>query len=159
CLIGGCIIWPLRDPSISARYGALMYVVYAIPVALAAWVGWLLLTPFLGWPARRIGLFVVIALAWVYPTLLRLDGTTSDIKVTVNFRWKPTPEELFLAEKKTPPELAGAKAGAETLMRVQSEDWPGFRGLERDSRRAGQRISTDWKQKQPREVWQKRVGP
>jgi len=47
----------------------------------------------------RLGLFLVIALAWIYPTLLRLDGTTSDIKVTVNYRWKPTPEEIFLAEK------------------------------------------------------------
>jgi outer membrane protein assembly factor BamB len=159
CLVAGCIIWPLRHPSIEPQYGALMYVVYAIPVVLAVWVGWLLLTPFLGWPARRIGLFVVIALAWVYPTLLRLDGTTSDIKVTVNFRWKPTPEELFLAEKKTSAVAAPNKGATDMLSRAQPEDWPGFRGLERDGKRAGVHIVTDWQQNQPREVWHKRVGP
>lgn len=157
CLAGGCIIWPFRHPSIEPRYGALMYVVYAIPMVLAAWVGWLLLTPFLGWRPRRLGLILAIALAWVYPTLLRLDGTTSDIKVTVNYRWKPTPEELFLAEKKA--SVTANKAAPEAVSAALPEDWPGFRGLERDGHRAGVRIATDWLQNKPREIWRERVGP
>lgn len=159
CVVAGCVIWPFRHPSIERQYGALMYVAYAIPVVLAVWVGWLFLTPFLSWRIRRLGLYLAIALAWIYPTLLRLDGTTSDIKVTVNYRWKPTSEELFLAEKKTSAEAADRHAPGEMLRVAQPEDWPGFRGLERDGRRPGVRIATDWQQSQPRELWHKRVGP
>jgi outer membrane protein assembly factor BamB len=159
CGVAGCAIWPFRDPSIEPRYGALMYVVYAIPVVLAWWVGWLAVTPFLGWHARRVGLFLVISLAWVYPTLLRLDGTTSDIKVTVNFRWKPTPEQIFLDELKAKPEVAVPATATETLTVILPEDWPGFRGRERDGHRPGSTIRTDWQQNRPREVWRRRVGP
>ncbi len=157
CAVCGAAIWPFIHPSVEPRYAALMYVVYAIPVVLAAWVGWLLVTPALSWPMRRIGLLLVIALAWIYPTLLRLDGTTSNLKVEVNFRWKPTPEELFLEEKKT--ETVALKVPVEILTGAQPEDWPGFRGLERDSRRPGVHIATDWKEVKPHEVWHRRVGP
>ncbi|HEV8058513.1 MAG TPA: PQQ-binding-like beta-propeller repeat protein [Gemmataceae bacterium] len=157
CALCGVAIWPFIHPSVEPRYAALMYVVYAIPVVLAAWVGWLLVTPALSWPIRRVGLLLVIALAWIYPTLLRLDGTTSNLKVEVNFRWKPTPEELFLEEKKT--ETVALKVPVEILTGAQPEDWPGFRGLERDGRRPGVHIATDWKEVKPREVWHRRVGP
>src|SRR5262249_32731261 len=86
CGLAGAAIWPFLDHSVG-HYGALLYVGYAIPVVLAVWVIWLVAPPFLSSPSRRIGLCVAVAISWIYPTLLRLDGTTSDIKPTVNFRW------------------------------------------------------------------------
>jgi outer membrane protein assembly factor BamB len=159
CAVCGAAIWPFIHPSVEARYAALMYVVYAIPVVLAFWVGWLLVTPALGWPIRRVGLLLVIALAWIYPTLLRLDGTTSNLQITVNFRWKPTPEDLFLEEKKASAETVAMKVPVEFLTGAQPEDWPGFRGLDRNGSRPGVRIATDWKENKPHEVWHRRVGP
>ncbi|CAN5283948.1 PQQ-binding-like beta-propeller repeat protein [soil metagenome] len=159
CVGCGFAIWPLRDPSIQPRYGALMYVAYALPVVMAAWIGWLFVTPFLQWPIRRIGLLLAIAVAWIYPTLLRLDGTTSDIQVTVNYRWKPTLEESFMAEKAALAHATAAKLDMRGLQSPTPEDWPGFRGRNRDGHRPGERIATNWKEQKPREVWRRRVGP
>src|SRR5262249_48699848 len=38
-------------------------------------------------------------------------------------------------------------------------DWPEFRGPNRDGRRADVRISTDWGEHPPRQLWRHRVGP
>jgi outer membrane protein assembly factor BamB len=158
CAACGALVWPFTHPSVD-RYGALMYVVYAIPVVLAAWMVWLVGTPFLRWPIRRLGLWVVVALAWIYPTLLRLDGTTSDIKVTVSFRWKPTAEDLFLAERGARPDTNALTVPDVQPATAQPDDWPGFRGPNRDGRRDGVRIRTDWRQHPPRLVWRQRIGP
>ena len=159
CAACGVAIWPFKDPSVQPQYAALMYVAYALPVVLAFWIGWLVVTPFLAWPFRRVGMLLLIAVAWVYPTLLRLDGTTSDIKVTVNFRWKPTPEEIFLAEKASAAHATAAKLELKGLLSPTPQDWPEFRGRDRDGHRPGERITTDWNKNKPREVWRTRVGP
>ena len=72
-------------------------IVFALPAVVTAWVGWLLLTPFLGWPARRAGLIAVFVLGWGYFTLVRLDGIDGSMVAEVPFRWVPTREEKFLA--------------------------------------------------------------
>src|SRR5262249_25910303 len=59
CLPAGAAIWPFTHISVG-RYGALLYVGYAIPVVLAAWVLWLVATPVLRWRPRRNGLLLVI---------------------------------------------------------------------------------------------------
>jgi outer membrane protein assembly factor BamB len=158
CLPAGAAVWPFTHHSVD-RYGALMYVAYAIPVVMAAWIVWLVATGFLPWPARRIGLWVVVALSWVYPTLLRFDGTTSDIKVTVNYRWKPTAEDEFLNWKSSQAPASLPSTSDVKLMAAVPDDWPGFRGLERDGRRRGARINTNWQKHPPRQVWRQRVGP
>src|SRR5262245_18452130 len=35
-------------------------IVFALPTIMMAWAIWLLVTPFLGWPARRVGLLLVV---------------------------------------------------------------------------------------------------
>jgi outer membrane protein assembly factor BamB len=128
----------------------------ALPAATTAWVGWLLLTPFLSWPVRRAGLLAVFLLAWGYFPLLRLDGIDGSFSATYRWRWTPTAEEKFKAE------LAARKrrsAPAAEVLVLRPGDWPGFRGPDRDGRRTGVRIATDWQQRRPPEVWRKRVGP
>jgi outer membrane protein assembly factor BamB len=158
CVAAGAAIWPFTHPSVD-RYGPLLYVVYAIPVVLAAWVVWLIATPLVPRPLRRIGLWVAVAVVWIYPTMLRLDGTNSEIKPNVNFRWKPTPEDEFLAERATLGSNGIQTAPEVKLAAAQPDDRPGFRGLYRDGRRDGVRINTDWQRQPPREVWRHRVGP
>src|SRR5262249_5748602 len=67
-------------------------------------------------------------------------------------------EELFLEE-------IGHKGGVVTppvageSLASQPGDWTGFRGPERNSRLPGVRIATDWKERAPRLLWKKRIGP
>jgi outer membrane protein assembly factor BamB len=136
--------------------GLFILMIYVLPVVTTAWVGWLLVTPFLRWPVRRGGLLVVFLLAWGLFTLVRYDGVYGSMLPTFYFRWTLTPEEKALAEIAA---RGPGKAQADQVMALQPGDWPGFRGPDRDGRRTGIRIATDWQQYPPREVWRHRVGP
>jgi outer membrane protein assembly factor BamB len=136
-------------------YGLVMY---ALPAAATVWVGWLLLTPFLSWSVRRAGLLIGFVLAFGYFTLLRVDGVDGSMNVEKNWRWSPTAVQKFQAEKASRTQQAVASADGKKLA-LQPGDWPGFRGPERDGRRPGVRIRTNWKEQPPRQVWIQRVGP
>lgn len=142
----------------SVTFGLIMS---GLPAIITVWVGWLLFTPFLQWPARRLGLVVGFVLTGVYFTLLRMDGVDGAFSAKMSWRWQPTAEERFLAEKSQRP--AGVNATNVSLpaeaLTVQPGDWPGFRGPERDGRRTGTRIASNWQQNPPRQLWKKRVGP
>jgi outer membrane protein assembly factor BamB len=157
CGAAAAAAWPLCHPS----FGLFGMVIYALPVITTAWVLWLLFTPFLRWPVRRVGLLVVFLLAWGYFTLVRFEGINGTMSATFQYRWNPTAEEKFLAEIATgkPKSEPGSDASAATLLKLQLGDWPGFRGPNRDGRLTGVRIPTDWKEHPPRQVWRHRVGP
>ncbi|HZY84101.1 MAG TPA: PQQ-binding-like beta-propeller repeat protein [Gemmataceae bacterium] len=129
-------------------YSAAMY---GAPTAMTAWVVWLLLTPFLSWPTRRAGLLVVLFLAWAWMPLVRIDGIDGSLSATLAWRWSPTAEERFLANRPTNVDLP-----AEVLT-LRPGDWPAFRGPNRDNRLTGVRVATDWKAKKP--LWKRDVGP
>ncbi|HEV8062998.1 MAG TPA: PQQ-binding-like beta-propeller repeat protein [Gemmataceae bacterium] len=152
----GAISWFFFHPSI----GFMGLTMFAIPVVTTAWIGWLLLTSSLGQPVRRMGFAAVLVLAWIYPTLLRMDGVDGSFTANVNYRWQPTGEELFLEEmaKKGPAEILATAPEAKPVI-FQPGDWPGFRGPDRDSRLPGVRIATDWQQRKPKLLWKQRVGP
>jgi outer membrane protein assembly factor BamB len=157
CAAVGTATFFLYHPSLG-MFGLIMR---ALPAVTTAWVIWLLVTPFLSWQVRRAGLLVVFVLAWGYFTLLRLDGITGDTSATIQYRWIPTAEEVFLSLKgaagyESKPVLDTAPA---LLTALQPGDWPGFRGPQRDGRLAGVRIATDWQQRPPQQVWRHRLGP
>lgn len=136
-------------------------IVFALPAVVSAWTGWLLITPFLEWPTRRTGLFIVFVLAWGYFTLLRLDGIDGSMVAEIPFRWAVTREEEFLREVDTLKQNVvpiSSSASVEPLA-LEPGDWPGFRGPDRDGRLSGVRIATDWQRQPPREMWRHRVGP
>lgn len=138
---------------------------YALPVALTAWIAWLVFLKVanIGVPMRRIGLVAILCLAWGYFDLLRLDGVWGDMNITRNWRWTPTPEDTFLAERQSPNFTPGADltqtdSGTEPLS-LSEGDWPEFRGPLRDGQLHGVTIDTDWKKSPPQQIWRKRVGP
>ncbi|HEV3443302.1 MAG TPA: PQQ-binding-like beta-propeller repeat protein [Gemmataceae bacterium] len=150
CAVGS---FPLFHHSLTYRlYGP---IVRGLPVATTAWVVWLVLTPRLAWSIRRVGMLAAIALGWGYCTLLRMDGVDGAFTPEVSWRWSPTAEEKFLAER------SGHKTAAaeHVAAKMQPGDWPGFRGPNRDSRLVGVHIATDWRQRPPRLLWRQRVGP
>lgn len=154
CAAVGAVACALADPTI----GFLAVVFYGVPILMTAWVGWLLLSPFLSWPVRRGLLMVVIAMAWAYVGLLRFDGVTGSFQSIISWRWAPTAEQKFLAEH-AGHHAAQEPAGASSELKLEPGDWPGFRGANRDAKLTGVRIVGDWNAHPPRQLWRKRVGP
>ncbi len=139
--------------------GFMGLIMTALPLVLTAWIGWLLISSFLSPSLRRAGFIVVILLAWAYPALLRMDGVTGSFVAQVSYRWEPTAEELFQAERasRNTPEVAEIKDAKPVSL--QPGDWPEFRGQNRDSRVPGVRIATDWQKNPPKLLWKQRIGP
>jgi outer membrane protein assembly factor BamB len=151
CAAAGVAMWLFRDPTI----GLMAVIFYALPVVTTAWVGWLLITPFLRWRFRRLGLLVMFLLGWGYFDLVRFEGVWGGFSAEFAYRWQPTAEQQYLAEA-VPTSIPVPTA---TLVTLGPGDWPGFRGPNRDNRLTGVRIATDWKAHPPKLLWRHRVGP
>jgi outer membrane protein assembly factor BamB len=153
--VSALAVRPLADPSFFyMNYGP---IVRGLPLATTALVLWLLVTPWLAWPARRLGTALAILLAWGYCDLVRLDGVWGDFNAQVSWRWEQTDEQRYLAE------LGKRESAATTVVDkkvvLRPGDWPGFRGPNRDSRISGVRIATDWQAHPPKLLWKQRIGP
>jgi outer membrane protein assembly factor BamB len=158
----GTITWFLAHPSLGL-FGLLLYALPATTTALAVW---LVATPFLRWPVRRAGLLAVLLLTWGYFLLVRHEGVDGNFSASLPWRWSVTAEGRFLAERSareqrlpTPENGPGLLLERAEALVLQPGDWPGFRGADRDGRRAGVRIATDWNERPPRQLWRQRVGP
>jgi outer membrane protein assembly factor BamB len=151
----GLAVFKLAHPSfVYLNYGP---IIRGLPVATTALVVWLLLTSWLAWPVRRLGMAVAIALAWGYCCLLRLDGVYGNFETEVSWRWEQTAEDRAgFANRKAAVAEVAAK---EPELKAQPGDWPAFRGPDRDSRLAGVRIATDWQAHPPKQLWKHPVGP
>lgn len=168
CAIIGFIACQLLHPSLGGpgapnRGQSLQFTLSfnVFPWLITAWVGWLLVSSYLSMPIRRLGLLLVFIVAWTYPVLLRMDGLEGGFDPQISWRWNPTQEDAFLkefAQASWKVDRAVAVAGTSSLA-ADAMDWPGFRGRDRDSRRPGIRLATDWKAHPPRLLWKHRVGP
>ena len=138
-------------------------ILYALPIVASAWVGWLIVSPWMAWPLRRWLLVGSLTLAFSTFTLLRVDGMDGAFRGTFNWRWTPTPEERLLAElsrSSAPPAVSGPLAeNVEQPIELGPGDWPGFRGANRDGRVSGIAIAADWKRTPPKKLWSRRIGP
>lgn len=169
-MLGACVaIAAAAFQLYDTTFGWFGLFMYALPVVMTAWVGWLLVVRAQGQTLRRLGLVAVFVLGWGYFALLRMEGVTGGFAASFEYRWRPTAEQRFLEERQAKSEERGAKSDGtqadnrSTLVAarssVQAGDWPSFRGAERDGRLAGVRIRSDWQEKPPRLVWRHRVGP
>ncbi len=154
CALACGLVYPLCDKSIDP----LVLGVYAPPIVLTAWVLWLVATPFLSWPVRRIGLGFVIMLVWGYFPLLVWHQVDGSFTGQTTWRFLLTDEDKFLAEN-TSRESHTAPPLSDEKLQIQPGDWPGFRGANRDGRLLGVSIDANWEKSPPKELWRKRVGP
>jgi outer membrane protein assembly factor BamB len=139
-----------------ADFPAMILLIYALPVVLTAWVGWLLVGALLRLPFLRLGLLAVFLLSWGAFDLLSVDGFDGSLSPSWRFRWGLTDEQKFLAYHagRRVPSQAAAPALA-----LQPGDWPGFRGRYRDGRLPRVRLAADWASNPPPQVWRHPVGP
>ena len=127
-----------------------------LPMAGTAAILWL-------WWARNrqaqrvgIGFTVAVAFMWSMLLLVRTHGADSALRQELAWRWKPSPEERFLAEVRT------KKSSAPNAIKTEeplANEWTSFRGSQRDGVVKGTNISTNWSAHAPTLVWKRAVGP
>jgi len=115
-------------------------------------------------PVRRTATAVVVALlASVLSLSLKNDGATGDFSFGFDWRWKATPEEIFLAQRAADPTLDRPSKIEPSPSVFQNPPWPGFRGPDRNGivQDADGEVmfADDWEQELPEELWRITLGP
>jgi outer membrane protein assembly factor BamB len=131
-------------------------VMFGLPAAYTGATVWLLVARQTSKATWRTGLAAAICVPLGFFTLLRWDGLTGDQRSELHWRWEPTAEQRFLAERQ---QAKTAHRSFDEPLVVGVGDWPNFRGPQRDGVARGVEIATDWQQHPPRLVWRQRVGP
>ena len=130
--------------------GNLLYVL-AIPVFCLALVVWAVFSHRLSlWPRRAAMAGIIFFVAGIF-MLLRTGGITSSFDNDFHWRWSRTPEDRLLAQ--------GDEPTAPIAPAINTLDWTGFRGPQRDGIVRGVQIKTDWTNSPPVEMWRRPVGP
>lgn len=152
----------------SAKGLQLVMLFWALPAMFAAWTVWLLVTRHSSRQVTRLGMIVLAALALWPMVTVRLDGLSGAAGAVYHWRWTPTGEELFLADraahrKPAADDAAAADAAAGDAvaqpLAAGDGDWPEFRGSQRNGAVHGVKIRTDWDAAPPKLLWRHRVGP
>ncbi|HEY1379607.1 MAG TPA: PQQ-binding-like beta-propeller repeat protein [Gemmataceae bacterium] len=134
-------------------FGLLMI---GLPAVLTTGLAWLYFSRRAPVNVRRLGLLGVVVATWALFTVIRINGLDGEQRSDVRWRWTPTAEDQFLAERR---QSAGESAAPAADLSPGPGDWPGFRGPDRDGVVRGLVISTDWSAHPPKELWRHRVGP
>src|SRR5262249_38491828 len=108
-----------------------------LPLVLSFVVLWMFLVKNKLVSANRLGFVAVVALTWSWFLVIRTDGLRSTLKAQNRWRWTPSAEESFLAQKPTGavatvPSPSAAPSHASQFASVSSNTWTAFRGPERD---------------------------
>ena len=93
------------DPS----FRGMALVVYALPIVVTAWPGWLAISFRFPWPVRRAGVLLVLVAVGIGCSLLRIDGLDGDFVAKFSWRWTPTPEQKLLAELARPARISDSQ--------------------------------------------------
>lgn len=141
-------------------------IVMTIPLGIGGFaVGSILFGSLLSWKRTWAALLMTFVFAG-FTALLQNYGVWGNFGFDTAWRWSRSPEEVFLAEK------ASASSESANLEDDQRNDsilrgdqpfpdaqWPGFRGPLRDGVADANRLSDDWEETPPKELWRIKVGP
>ena len=154
----GLVLFLVIVGGITALHGAngIYLLVVALPILTTLIVLKLLLTFNRPWGMRRRLVVFVMALWTVIFALVRVDAVGGDLIPLMAWRWSPPMAHEFagaITMASQPP------ADPITLpAELAPEDWPGFRGSDRDGRATVATFGTDWEANAPKELWRRPVG-
>jgi len=155
-LVPALVIVPALALALTLHKGnEIVVAIFGLMAVLVVWVGWVTLSiPF---PAevRKVGLVAGLVAVWSVGSAVAVDGMGGDMQPDFRWRWQPSAEEQFAAERKAAPApVTDAKP-----VEVGPGDWPGFRGAGRDGLVTGVKLDPDWAARPPELLWKHRVGP
>jgi len=166
-LIAQALLWMkyAEDPTFSK-----MSVLWVWPATLFALLLWWLFASRLSWRTRLTPLVLLAAGGVAFFTIYRIDGSDGDMVPRLAYRWAPRAEDVARDYWKSQTVVSPVGSPAPTAPEVASEtpvtepiavtldDWPDFRGAQRDGIIRGQGFRTDWDQRPPKELWRHPVG-
>ena len=105
-----------------------------LPAVLTIWTLGMLFGNFAHIRSNRLAWLLVVLPVWAFFTLIRTDGIDADLKADVRWRWSPSAEDLFFAERaqRGDQEPGVQSSGATAALTLAQGDWPEFRGPNRD---------------------------
>jgi outer membrane protein assembly factor BamB len=132
-------------------------IVLTVPTTIAAFAITLIVTS--GTLSFRRTWLAVVASFLVagFSTLLSNDGARGDFSFGFDWRWRPTPEDVFLASRSAT--NANDATGQPLADSFVTPAWPGFRGPNRDGVQRGMVFESDWQKFPPQEQWRIKLGP
>jgi outer membrane protein assembly factor BamB len=156
---GGFTAIPLAHPS--AGLAGLGILMGPLPLVITAWMLWVLVARQASPAVRWTGLGVVCSAAWALLALVRVNGLSGDLRPEYHWRWNPSSEDVFLAERREQLSTKVSQSSNPDDHTVTRKpcDWPGYRGPNRDGTVSNVSIRTDWKKHAPELIWRRRVGP
>jgi len=128
----------------------LVLAIQGVPTLFTVCTIWLIVSRRWSKPARRIGFLAVLPLTLIPFEALRCEGIDGFQRTTVRWRWTQSAEEQFLASK---PDAVLKPIAAGREWTVRPDDWPAFRGVNRDAVVTGVRLADDWSTQPPRLIW------
>ena len=124
--------------------GATSVLFMGLPLLFTVWILCLYASRKMDRRARRIGLALSILVVWAGITLVRVDGVDGKMQPSVHWRWTPSAEELYLAERAGAGEADAAAAWAAEPLALEPGDWPGFRGPDSLGQQEHGEIASNW---------------
>lgn len=132
---------------------------FGLPLTFTVWIVWAAIARRRSSAVFRWGAIAAILLTWTYVSLLRMDGLSGDLKADVHWRWEPTIEDKYLAERAKQADTSPSLSEAAGEVVAGEGDWTAFRGPLRNGEVRGLEIASDWKKTPPEQVWRQRIGP
>jgi outer membrane protein assembly factor BamB len=155
-LVGGILAGVLSFKSL----GPMPLILTAMPWVFTAWTLWIVVARAASMKNPRFALAAVIVAVWGAFTLVRMEGLTGEGGTSLAWRWAPTAEDRYLAQQRQHGAATTAPAMAATIPTdAGPQDWPEFRGKQRDGIVRGLSIKTDWNAAPPKQLWKIPVGP
>jgi outer membrane protein assembly factor BamB len=141
--------------SIETAMMGMMFAVYSIPVLSLAFVVWAVACRHLPSGTRQRTMIATIVISSGFWAFLRTDGMDGETHQDFKWRWAKSAEERLLSQNDDKQLFTTDDSAA----KESQSCWPGFRGLNRDGIVHATKISTDWSQSPPVEIWRRSVGP
>jgi outer membrane protein assembly factor BamB len=157
-IVGGLLTYVIGDASV----GGMGVMLIGIPMLATVWLAWLLVARNKSQRLRRLGTLAVMAVVWASFMVVRVNGVDGGNRASLSWRWTPSAEDQYLAERsKTNVAAPAAPLDDDNAvpLAVQPGDWPEFRGPNHHGEVHGTRIATDWNQAPPKQVWRQKIGP
>jgi outer membrane protein assembly factor BamB len=116
------------------------------------WLGFARLT----WRGKALGVLGVAAIAGIAAATVRIDGYRGEMMPILAFRWEPTPEERAIAYFRDA--RSDIDRSSDAVVTIAADDWPQYRGPDREGVVPEAQIRTDWDRQPPRTVWRQPIG-